>query len=421
MPDPILLSTLGSHGDLYPVLAVARALEARGQLVHLALSPEDAEVAQGIGLNASAVGPTEAEFLAGLGLDADQMAQQFFDDPRPILDDAVLPALAEAARTLAPMAQKARAVASSFLAQGAPLAAEMTGRPHVPLFLQPLHMRSALDPPRIPGFVPPMAAQPGNALTRGWNRLWQRIVDIEYRRRHGSQLNRVRRDLGLPHSRHTPFFAQAIAPALRLGLWDPAFAPKPADAPPDLTLTGFPVPPVAAPLPDGLVAFLDAGAPPLVVSLGSFAHGLAGTDFYHRAAGLARRAGLRAVLVAGDRPTPAGHDVFTVARADHRALFPRAACVLHHGGIGTTAAALAAGRPQLVLPLGADQPDQAARIEEMGLGRRIARPETADMALAAALSDEVAARARIFATRLISDGAPVAAEALITALYPAHA
>ena len=52
-------------------------------------------------------------------------------------------------------------------------------------------------------------------------------------------------------------------------------------------------------------------------------------------------------------------------------LFPRAAAVVHHGGIGTSAQALAAGVPQLVMPMAFDQHDNAGRLERLGVARSL--------------------------------------------------
>ena len=71
----------------------------------------------------------------------------------------------------------------------------------------------------------------------------------------------------------------------------------------------------------------------------------------------------------------------TAEYAPHAALFPRAAAVVHHGGIGTTAAALRAGRPMLVVPHAHDQPDNAFRAEKLGVARVLdARRYRADRA-----------------------------------------
>ena len=85
-------------------------------------------------------------------------------------------------------------------------------------------------------------------------------------------------------------------------------------------------------------------------------------------------------------------------------LLPRAAALVHHGGIGTTAQALAAGIPQLIMPMSHDQPDNAARVQRLGVGRSL-RPKAFRAAAVAARLDpllnsrEVAARCQSVADK----------------------
>jgi UDP:flavonoid glycosyltransferase YjiC (YdhE family) len=94
-------------------------------------------------------------------------------------------------------------------------------------------------------------------------------------------------------------------------------------------------------------------------------------------------------------------------------LFPRCAAVFHHGGVGTTARALAAGTPQLILPLAFDQMDNAARVRRLGAGQdlrsRSARPAEIARALVQITSPATQARCREIAGRF--DGKDVLAEA----------
>jgi UDP:flavonoid glycosyltransferase YjiC (YdhE family) len=106
-------------------------------------------------------------------------------------------------------------------------------------------------------------------------------------------------------------------------------------------------------------------------------------DFFRESAEAARRLGRRAVLLTGRDPRnqpvgelPAG--VIAVPYAPHAAVFPRAAVVVHQGGIGTTGEAMRAGRPMLVVPYSHDQPDHAARPgSARACASRPARPQRA--------------------------------------------
>ncbi len=152
---------------------------------------------------------------------------------------------------------------------------------------------------------------------------------------------------------------------MRLGLWSPSFFPLPADAPAGFEVAGFPPSP-SGDLPPEVAAWIADGPPPLVVTLGSIAQRLGREGFWIEAAAMARALGLRAVLLHGEAEAPTGPDILPLRYAAHAPLFPLAAAVVHHGGIGTTAEALRSGRPQLVLPVGGDQPDNAERLARIG-------------------------------------------------------
>ncbi|MDX3642563.1 glycosyltransferase [Streptomyces sp. MB09-02B] len=183
--------------------------------------------------------------------------------------------------------------------------------------------------------------------------------------------------------------------------------------------TGTWIVPDERPLPDGLTAFLDAGAPPVYVGFGSIAIG--GSEDVARASVEAIRAhGRRVILSRGwaelahldDRD-----DCFVVGEANHHALFRRVAAVVHHGGAGTTTTATWAGAPQVVVPQGADQPYFAGRVAELGIGVAHEGPtptsESLSAALKVALAPETAARAAEVAGMVLPDGAVRAARRLL--------
>lgn len=121
-----------------------------------------------------------------------------------------------------------------------------------------------------------------------------------------------------------------------------------------------------------LDAFLDAGDKPVVFTLGT-AH-LHSERFFAVAAIIIARLGRRAVFLARDASqVPAGlpASVFVTAYAPFSTLLPRAAAFVHHGGIGTLSQCLAAGLPQLIIPMAYDQPDNAKHVEALGAGLRL--------------------------------------------------
>jgi UDP:flavonoid glycosyltransferase YjiC (YdhE family) len=140
--------------------------------------------------------------------------------------------------------------------------------------------------------------------------------------------------------------------------------------------TGFPFyDEAAAPsLPAPVERFLAAGEPPIVFTLGSSAVYAAG-EFYAESIRATTALGRRALLLIGSNPPPPDLPASILAwdYLPYAQVFPRAAAIVHSGGVGTTAQALRAGRPMLVMPFAFDQFDNAARVTRMGAGRTLHR------------------------------------------------
>jgi UDP:flavonoid glycosyltransferase YjiC (YdhE family) len=197
------------------------------------------------------------------------------------------------------------------------------------------------------------------------------VVDRIFER----QWNGLRRELGLPPVRRV-FNGYIHSPRLTIGLFPEWFAPPQRDWPSQIRLTGFPLYDEhdVSPLDAGLREFLDAGEPPIAFTAGSaMTHG---GDFFQAAAeGCARfrRRGLLLTRYPEQLPTKLPPDVRQVEYAPFSQLLPRCAAVVHHGGIGSTAQAIAAGIPQLVVPMAHDQHDNADRVTRLGLGTSLSR------------------------------------------------
>ncbi len=187
----------------------------------------------------------------------------------------------------------------------------------------------------------------------------------------------------------------------------------------DVVQTGAWFRPGGPPLPAGLETFLDAGPPPVYVGFGSMPVRDA-QDVARTAVGAVRAHGRR-VLLSGGWAEPAltddHDDCFRVGEADHHALFPRVAAVVHHGGAGTTATAARAGTPQVVIPQMADQPYWAGRVAALGIGAAHDGPEPTPASRSAALGTardpRTGARAKTVAGLVRTDGATAAARLLL--------
>ena len=117
---------------------------------------------------------------------------------------------------------------------------------------------------------------------------------------------------------------------------------------------------------------MAAGEAPIVFTLGSAAVQIAG-DFYTESLAAVQKLGCRAVFLVGDLKLETPSNVIAADYAPYSQLFPHAKAVVHQGGVGTIAQVLRAGVPMLVVPFSYDQPDNAARVVRLGVGRTIAR------------------------------------------------
>jgi UDP:flavonoid glycosyltransferase YjiC (YdhE family) len=184
------------------------------------------------------------------------------------------------------------------------------------------------------------------------------------------EINSFRAGLGLAPVRRI-FERWAYSPRRVIGLFPEWFAPPQEDWPPHVRLTSFPLYDQSGsrPTPAGLMEFLEEGEPPLVFTAGTGM--VQARRFFMVSTEVCRSGGRRGVLLTQfpeqlPQRLPAGVRAF--GYVPFSALFPRAAAVVHHGGIGTIAQASAAGLPQLVVPFAYDQPDNAVRVRRLGLG-----------------------------------------------------
>ena len=178
----------------------------------------------------------------------------------------------------------------------------------------------------------------------------------------------VRRRLGLPET-GTPGVLRALdSVPTALGA-SPLLVPTPRDWPRTVMVTGawtLPAPADWQP-PAALADFLDAGPAPLYLGFGSMSI-VQPERIREVAVAAATAAGVRLLLAGTDLTGPDGDDVLGISDVPHAWLFPRVRGVVHHGGAGTTHAALLAGVPQAAVPHIADQPYWGRRIHEEGLG-----------------------------------------------------
>jgi UDP:flavonoid glycosyltransferase YjiC (YdhE family) len=362
----IVLSTLGSLGDLHPIIGLALGLQARGHDVVLATSDFYRERVQAAGLQFSPLRPL------GMPEDAEMLRRVF--DPRKgveyLLRTLLLPHIGDMYADLTVATEGADFLVSGEVVLAAALVAEKRGLPWAGAILAPFSFFSVYDPPpfpfvpgarnltRAPPFIQRQLLRLGHFVTRGWN----------------APIHELRRSLGLRITSH-PILADRFSPLLNLALFSNQLGRPQADWPDNVVQTGFVFYDTAGDTrQEQLEDFLNAGPAPVTFTLGSAAVMDPGR-FFEEGAAAARRLGMRGLLLMGKNPPPArlSNDLFAAEYAPYSTVFPRSVCVVHQGGVGTTAQALRAGVPQMVMPYAFDQPDNAARMERIGVGLSVSR------------------------------------------------
>ena len=426
----VLLATFGTLGDIYPFMAIAKALQRRGYEPLIAAPGMYTTTIEAEGIATAPLRPHQSDIVEALGVDIPGVFRIMLKNPYFILDEIYLRFLEPTCRDIVRAGEGAEIIISHGLLVGAHQAAEILAIPSARVALAPLHLQSARDPSLTP--PAPYRPRPTSGLAVRYNTVVRAVVRVLVNLRM-RRLRAFRRHVGLPATTEDFFldFGRANSARKIFGLFSPLFAPPQPDQPANLVVAGFPFFDAAdasrKTLCPELEAFLGAGEPPIVFTLGSFAPEVSG-DFYDRSLLAARALGRRAVLLAGARDAPrlasrAVADIFVCQQAPHALLFPRSLCVVHHGGIGTTAEAMRAGKPQMIVPFFGDQPDHGVRIERLGLGMSIKLScydeRSAQAGLRRLLDGEMARTAELYSRLIAAEpGVEAIADWVVETLRP---
>ena len=403
-PKRIVMATIGSLGDLHPMLALALELKQRGHRVTVASTEYYRSKVESLGLGFASLGPnfdpTDRELIA--------QCEDLKSGPEVLFRKLVLPHLRQTYDDLLAMAASAELMIAGELVFAAPLVAEKLRLKWVSATLSPTSFFSAHDPSllvNVPGvyrlrkagwLINRTILEFGKLLARHW---WEPV-------------RQLRRELGL-RVPCDPLFRDKFSPDLALALFSPSFALPQPDWPKQTLQPGFVFfdrEKAGAETSPELADFLAAGDAPIVFTLGSTAAHNPG-NFYQVSVEAAQRLGKRAVLL-GAKPQMDlnSADLLALPYAPYSEVFPQAAVIVHQGGSGTTGQALRAGRPQLIVPYGWDQPDNGARVARLGVGLCLARTEYAAESAVAYLrilldEGQFAAKASEVATQIQSEDA----------------
>jgi rhamnosyltransferase subunit B len=259
-------------------------------------------------------------------------------------------------------------VVASSLAFGARIAQDKLKFPMATVHLQPAVFRSNIDPPVLPG-APPMRWFPRFVVSRMFAVADRFIIDKLL----GPPINALRKEHGLKPV-HGILRDWWNSPDLVIGMFPDWFARPAPDWPKQVKLTGFGLwdERSVGGIPQELYDFLNAGEPPVVFTPGSAMW--QAQKFFAACIDACHRLNRRGVLLTRHRdhlPAELPKFIRHFDYAPFSQLLPSAACLVHHGGIGTSAQAMAAGVRQVVTPMAHDQIDNAYRMEKLGVAKVI--------------------------------------------------
>jgi len=349
--------------------------------------------------------------LEFFGLGSTEAYQSIIQDPDLWSPDKGFKVFAD--RVVFPIMEPAYEIIAGFdpsktilVAQGqffaAHIAHEKLGFPFITIHLQPAAFRSVHEFPLVPISLPPL-------IIRG---VFTLIDALVLDKLFAPDINRFRQSLGLPPINKI-FGGWMHSPQKNLGLFPDWFAALQRDWPPQTQLTGFVYYDKQQngneELPEELETFLRAGSAPIIFT--------AGTAMKHadkffldciEACQLFDQRGILLTQHPEQLPAELPQGIQHFAYLPFSKILPRALALVHHGGIGTTAQAIAAGIPQVIRPMAHDQPDTAARVEKLGIGASLSPKKFNATALAEKLrilitSQAVLDRCKIYAERIHPD------------------
>lgn len=365
----IVLTTIGSLGDLHPKIAIGLELRNRGHDVIFATHKEYQSSIEALGFEFYRMRPDATAFE-----DPEEMARvmDLRKGAEYLVKKWICGNLRETYIDLMNAAKNADFILTGEIVYAARLVAESLGIKWALCVLQPTSFFSAYDTPLRAEF--PFLAKLrvfGVEVNRGVINLGKFLC-----RSWAEPIHQLRAELGLPPLSGNPILDDKYSPELTLALLSPVLIQPQPDWPKNTVLTGFTFydgSQEIEPTPK-LKEFLASGSAPIVFTLGSAAV-IAPGKFYQESIEVVKQLNCRAIMLTGRNTLPENlpNNILALDYAPYSQVFPSASVIVHQGGIGTTAQALRAGRPTLVVPYSHDQPDNAERVERLGTSRTINR------------------------------------------------
>jgi len=370
----VMLVVIGTAGDVFPFIGIGRALQSRGHDVQLASTADYAATVQRSGLPFH-----ELQDVPGI-----RNVPDFYHPTRSmqvLAERLLLPAVEPVYKLLARLDAREWVVITTPPCYGARIAQERLGIRLTTCAISPFALRSVDLMPVTPGIsCPPWAPIIfRRAFFAFISRLWDRVL--------GPQINKYRMTLGLRRVKDI-WYEWCLSPDRIIGLFPEWFVPRPPDWPGQFVYGGFTV------FDQGVSGEVPAelrrpGEPMVIFAAGSA--GRAAAAFFRDAVSASEGQPWRAVILTGEdsnwtnRALPANVHCYNYVPLSQ--LLPRSAVIVHHGGFGTISVALGAAVPQIVVPFGHDQFDNAVRIEQLGVGLQVLKAKDKAALLRSAIAN----------------------------------
>ena len=393
----IAIATIGTQGDVQPYVALAVRLQQHGYSVVLG-APNDFEaLVTGYGIEFRSLGASIQQFLTQTRFENAMSQSLLINGPALLRQGQTI--VDTAARLAWQMAQGADAIIGNMNTSFIIDIAEALKIPAIMSALQPLNTTSEF----------PLCMYYGPTFGPALNRLSYTTMTVQ-QIYYNLPRNRLRRELmGLDSRKRGGFFKDTQGlPLPTLYAYSQLLSPRPRDWPRSAIVTGFwrvedntgwqPSPEFRQ--------FLSEGEAPVYIGFGSMPFGAERNTQILREA--VRLWGGRVVVArgwGGINPANLPPGVFAIEKAPHDKLFKYVRAVVHHGGAGTTAAGLYAGKPTFIVPQTVDQPYWGRRVYELGCGPKPVRlrrltPEI----LAGALRELTTSQAYRLSAEAIAEG-----------------
>jgi UDP:flavonoid glycosyltransferase YjiC (YdhE family) len=364
----IIIVAVGSLGDLHPYLGIGMELKRRHHEVTLVTLSHYQKRVEQAGLNFV---PTRPDFSpndkATLRLVNDR-----FRGGEMVFRKFVIPHIRESYEDLNRACENADLLISHPITQAAPIVAAKRKIPWISTVLSPISFFSYYDPPVMPALP---FLHSWDLSQKFYHHLFNFIRWITDR--WCQPVYELRQNLGLERGRN-PIFEGQHSPDLVLALYSSLLGKPQPDWPPQTIMTGFlfyDEPNHFSPRQEELEKFLMQNEAPVVFTLGSSRIHTPGI-FFEESLDATAQLGLRAVVIAGEqaealRSTWNSASFYITDYLPYPKIFPRAKIIVHQGGIGTCGQALRAGKPMLIVPQAHDQPDNAHRLEKLGIAKSL--------------------------------------------------